>query len=334
MTSERSQISATIDFTADGKQFGHLLVPHSRTDSAWGTLLLPIACVGNGEGPTMLITGGNHGDEYEGPLAILKLMRRLQAQHVRGRLIAVPALNLPAMQADARVSPIDNGNMNRSFPGHPRGTITQRIAHYVAAELIAMADYVIDLHSGGHSLDFVPSAVMHELPDKDMMARTQAALRAFAAPVSLVLKELDPVGMLDTTAEEMGKLFISTELGGAATVTPRTMRVAERGLDNLLKHFAMIEGEPAPPDAPARMMNTPEGAFAMSTARGLYEPLVELGEEVAADQVVGRIHFVEEPAREAIDVRAQIAGMLYCRRVQGWTAPGDTLAVVARDLPA
>jgi N-alpha-acetyl-L-2,4-diaminobutyrate deacetylase len=178
MTSERSMIGTTVDYDADGKRFGHLMVPNSRNESAWGTLMLPIVCIRNGDGPTMLLTGGNHGDEYEGPLAILKLMRRIDPAQFRGRLIAMPALNLPAMRADARISPVDNGNMNRSFPGHPRGTITQRIAHYVWSELMPLADCVIDLHSGGHSLNFVPSAVMHELDDKDMMARTEAALRA------------------------------------------------------------------------------------------------------------------------------------------------------------
>ena len=129
MTSEPSFIAASVDYQRDGKQYGHLLVPHSRNESAWGTLMIPIVCIRGGDGPTMLLTGGNHGDEYEAPLAILKLARRLRAEDLRGRLIAMPALNLPAMRADQRLSPIDGANMNRAFPGHARGSITQRIAH-------------------------------------------------------------------------------------------------------------------------------------------------------------------------------------------------------------
>lgn len=333
MTDEPSRITATIDYGADGKQFGHLLVPHSRNESAWGTLLLPIVCIKNGQGPTMLLTAGNHGDEYEGPVSVLKLVQRLRAEDLQGRLIVMPALNLPAMRANARISPIDNGNMNRSFPGHARGTVTQRIAHYVWSVLMPLADVVVDLHSGGHSLNFVPSAVMHELPDADRMARTQAALEAFGAPVSLILEELDAVGMLDTAAEDMGKLFISTELGGGAMVTPETIAVTDRGLDNLLKHFEMVSGAPTPPERPTRMMTTPDNAFSMSMADGLYEPLVELGEEVRAGQPLGRVHFVEEPDRTPVEVAARIDGLLYCRRVQGYTRRGDTLAVLTQDLP-
>ena len=334
MSTEASFIGTSVDYERDGKQFGHLLVPHSRNESAWGTLMIPIVCIGNGDGPTMLLTGGNHGDEYEAPLSILKLVRRLEAEDLSGRLIAMPALNLPAMRADARISPIDGGNMNRAFPGHPRGTVTQRIAHYVYSELLPRADIVVDLHSGGHSLNFVPSAVMHELDDAGRMDRTLAALKAFGAPVGLVLRELDPVGMLDTAAEEMGKLFISTELGGAAMVTPETVRVTDRGLDNLLKHFGLLAGEPAAPEPPTRMMATPEGAFVAAGGNGLYEPLVELGEPVEAGQPIGRLHFVEEPEREPLIYHAGLSGLLYCRRVQGWCARGDCLAVVATDRPA
>jgi N-alpha-acetyl-L-2,4-diaminobutyrate deacetylase len=68
MTSERSMVGTTVDYAAEGKQYGHLLVPHSRNESAWGTLMLPIVCIKGGDGPTMLLTAGNHGDGYEGPM--------------------------------------------------------------------------------------------------------------------------------------------------------------------------------------------------------------------------------------------------------------------------
>ena len=68
-----SPISATVDFDATGVQHGHLVLPYSRDDAAYGAVMIPIAVVANGEGPTVLLTGGNHGDEYQGPLSLLKL---------------------------------------------------------------------------------------------------------------------------------------------------------------------------------------------------------------------------------------------------------------------
>ncbi|MDX1529607.1 MAG: succinylglutamate desuccinylase/aspartoacylase family protein, partial [Gammaproteobacteria bacterium] len=96
-TVEKSRISASVDYDKAGKQYGYLSIPHSRDDSAWGSLRMPIAVISNGDGPTVLFTGGNHGDEYEGPIAIMKLARELEAGAVEGRVILIPALNFPAV---------------------------------------------------------------------------------------------------------------------------------------------------------------------------------------------------------------------------------------------
>ena len=103
-------------------QHGFLRLPYSRDNSAWGSVMIPVAVIRNGDGPTALLTGGNHGDEYEGPLALFELARTLDPAEVRGTVIIVPALNYPAFRAGTRTSPIDGGNLNRSFPGRPDGT--------------------------------------------------------------------------------------------------------------------------------------------------------------------------------------------------------------------
>ena len=55
-----------------GRHLGHIVLPWSRDDSAWGSLRIPIAMFNHGTGPTVLITGGNHGDEFEGPIAVVE----------------------------------------------------------------------------------------------------------------------------------------------------------------------------------------------------------------------------------------------------------------------
>lgn len=125
-----SPIAPTVDYEATGVQHGHLRLPYSRDDSAWGSIMIPITVVRNNEGPTALLTGGNHGDEYEGPIALFELARSLRAEEVSGRIIIVPAMNYPAFRAGRRTSPLDGGNLNRSFPGRPDGTVTEKIADY------------------------------------------------------------------------------------------------------------------------------------------------------------------------------------------------------------
>jgi predicted deacylase len=121
--SGQSTIHAGIDYECYGKQVGNLFLPQSPHEDAWGAIAIPIAVLRNGSGPTVLITGGNHGDEYEGPIAIARLIRELDPGAVQGRLILLPQLNLPAL-AGRRISPVDGKNFNRPraarMPGTPQ----------------------------------------------------------------------------------------------------------------------------------------------------------------------------------------------------------------------
>ena len=126
-----TQIVSTVDFDRDGKQIGWLHVPHSVTRSAYGVLPIPVAVIRNGPGPQVLLTAGNHGDEYEGQVVLTRLIQEVQPEQIRGGLIIIPALNQPAVLAAARVSPLDAGNLNRVFPGDPGGGPTWKIADYV-----------------------------------------------------------------------------------------------------------------------------------------------------------------------------------------------------------
>jgi N-alpha-acetyl-L-2,4-diaminobutyrate deacetylase len=328
-----SRISTDVDFNRDGKQISNLVIPYSRNESAWGSLLMPISVIKNGDGPTVLITSGSHGDEYEGPIALSKLVRSLAPENLQGRLIVLPALNYPALQSGTRLSPIDGGNMNRVFPGNRTGTITPMIAHYVYTELLPLADVVVDLHSGGTSLEFIPSAIMHRLDDPALMEKTLEALKAFGAPVGLILEELDMEGMLDAAVEQQGKLFLSTELGGGATVSPRALKVAELGIQNLLHHFGLLQAATAIPMTPSRLMEVPDGSYyVMATEAGIYEPFHNLGSDIEKDKPVGQIHFIDTPARPPLPLIAKQSGTFFCRRVQGRVERGDCVAVIARDL--
>ena len=137
-------MTLTIPIDQPGKHFGHIRLPYSRDDSAWGHLMVPACVLNHGSGPTALVTGANHGDEYEGPTAIRRFLSTTDASAITGRIIAIPSLNHPAFQAGRRTSPLDGGNLNRAFPGDPSGTPTQKIAAFLNDHLIPVADLVLD----------------------------------------------------------------------------------------------------------------------------------------------------------------------------------------------
>ncbi len=323
-----SPIVASVDFDRDGVQHGVLRLPYSRDDSAWGSVMIPIAVVRNGDGPTALLTGGNHGDEYEGPIALFDLARTLSAEAVTGRVIIVPAMNYPAFRAGTRTSPIDRGNLNRSFPGRPDGTVTEKIADYFTRVLLPLADVVLDLHSGGRTLDFLPFAAAHILPDKAQEARCFAAVAAFGAPWSMRLLEIDAAGMYDTTAEAQGKVFVTTELGGGGTARAETVAIARRGVRNLLRHAGLLAGAVEP--AATRLLDMPSGdCFLFAEEGGLIEPCVDLGAPVRRGDPVARIHAIGRTGTPVVEHRAAIDGLLAARHFPGLVQAGDCVAVVA-----
>ncbi|MER8400245.1 N(2)-acetyl-L-2,4-diaminobutanoate deacetylase DoeB [Mesorhizobium sp. M1348] len=327
-----SPITPTIDFERDGTQHGFLRLPYSRDDSAWGSVMIPICVIRNGNGPSALLTGGNHGDEYEGPLALYDLARTLEPKDVSGTVIIVPAMNYPAFRAGTRTSPIDKGNLNRSFPGRPDGTVTEKIADYFQRELLPRTDIALDFHSGGKTLDFVPFCAAHIRPDKILEEKGFAAVEAFSAPWSMKMLEIDAVGMFDTAAEEMGKLFITTELGGGGTSRAETVRIARRGVLNVLRHSGIVAGAIAM--QPTRWLDMPSGdCFSFAEDDGMIETMIDLGEPVAENQVLARIHSIGRTGGAPQEIRAKMSGLLAARHFPGLVKAGDCAAVVAVLVP-
>jgi len=339
-----SPITPTVDLDADGVQHGFLKLPYSRDDSAWGAVMIPLTVVKRGEGPTVLLTGGNHGDEYEGPVALSKLAGSLREGDVSGRVIIVPFMNYPAFKAGTRTSPIDAGNLNRSFPGRPDGSVTEKIADYFQRHLLERADYVLDLHAGGRTLDFVPFAAIHVLPDAQQQARCERAMRAFGAPYSMRMLELDSVGLFDSAVEEAGKVFVSTELGGGGSSTAASVAIADRGVRGFLAHAGVIERVEQAPEArgtaarTTTLLDMPDGnCYTTSEHRGLLEMCRDLGEIVAEGDVLARVHDIDRTGAAPVEYRARRAGLLAARHFPGLVQTGDTVAVVAdiveRNLP-
>src|SRR5690606_26017363 len=125
-----TRVRMTVDPQAPGKHAGEILVPISTNDSAYGLVGIPVVTLHNGEGPSVLLTGAIHGDEYEGPVILRRLASELAPERIRGTIVILPYCNLPALRAGARVSPLDNLNLNRIFPGNAGGGPSEMLAHF------------------------------------------------------------------------------------------------------------------------------------------------------------------------------------------------------------
>lgn len=328
-----SLITSEVPFEQGGKHTGFLRVPHSVTTSAYGWLPIPICVLQNGSGPTLLISAGNHGDEYEGQVAVTKLIQTLETTDIQGRLILLPIANAPAAGAGTRTSPIDNGNLNRSFPGDPAGTPTQMIAHYIEEVLLPMCDYAVDLHSGGTSLQYPATLLRGPAHSPKEEAGLALLSDAFDLPYAWVFTGGGGTTSTARTAmgaaNRKGVINVMAELGGGGAIDTDILADTERGLLRILHALGMLPAYA--PDAPrgTRALNAQGSVFAYDS--GLLELHKDIGDPVTSGDTVAFIHDPANPWRAPIPVTSPYEGIVLAKRHLTQVQRGDAIVQIAKD---
>ncbi len=331
-------VTSTIDLNAPGKQIGRLRYPRISNNGGWAYDLVPIATIANGDGPTVLVSGGNHGNEYEGQIAALRLIDEIEADQVTGRIIVVPVISAEAAWANTRLWP-SGVNFNRSFPGRPDGPPHELLADYFTRVLFPMADVVIDMHSGGNAFWFLPCSHMHVVDDPVQRKAMLDGMLAWNSDFHFLYIDVNGAGLLPVEAENQGKTVITTELGGGGRVPAAVHQLAWSGLTNVLRHEGVLGGEVQtreslglPPAIiidgrdPTNYVNTDEAGF--------WENLLEAGDSVKAGDPVGRLWFPATPERKPRTFTAPLDGILTVIRATTPTLAGDSVFVLGQPISA
>jgi predicted deacylase len=331
MAAPESLISTSVDFEQDGTAHGVLKTPYSSDRSAYGYIATPIFVAKHGDGPTLLITGGNHGDEYEGPIAIMRLMHEGAFQHVNGRVIVIPALNYPAYRAGTRTSPIDRVNLNRAFPGKRDGTVTEMLAHYIETVLLPKVNYVLDIHSGGTSLNYLPTVITSPAVSPEDGRKKELLVRWFKAPRWLEMDLLADGRMIGAAAHRNGAIFMAGEFGGGATVSPDGVRLVVDGIKGVLAGLGITRGQ-VTGDAAVDHVEVKREHYVYATRAGIFDPAFLLGDVVKKGQLAGRIFDQEEPWKEPVSLQFESEGLVICVRTLAMVEAGDCVAHLARNV--
>jgi len=204
---------------------------------------IPLILVnGVADGPVLWIDGAIHGDEPEGPLAVLQLMERLDPAALRGAVVGVPVVNVGAFEASQRGNPSDlfTYDLNRIYPGRPDGHLTERIAHAHYTTLVEHADLEVSVHSGGahsylaYAQFFTPTPAGMELA------------KAMGPRWDLLLKSFSDRGSPQAAMKQHGKPAITVELGGLCDTFPGRFQAngsaLVEGFQNIMRHYKMIPG--------------------------------------------------------------------------------------------
>ncbi|MBZ9605555.1 succinylglutamate desuccinylase/aspartoacylase family protein [Phyllobacterium chamaecytisi] len=326
---KKTPVWTTINFDAPGMQTDFARVPYSSNTSAYGWIPVPMVCFNGGKGgATALLTAGTHGDEYEGQVALRRLVHELSRTELEGRVIILPALNQPAVKAGCRNSPLDGGNLNRLFPGSANEGPTAAIAHFVAQELFPLADLIIDLHSGGSSLDYLPMALAHpgrSGPEADAIRRL---LKCFGAPYSALTDGSGGGGgsTLYAAAERHGIAAITTELGGGPTLSEQGLSIAEDGLRRVLRDFGIASSLKCREAAPTQFVRfRNRNGTIYSPCDGLFESFVRPGQNVTSGQCAGFVHRIDDVSTQPTEIVFRSSGIVAFKRFPTLTATGDAL---------
>lgn len=311
----------------DGRGRSTILVDFGETS------LSLVVIRGFKRGPTILITGGVHGDEPEGPALVAELARTIDPASLNGRLILIPVVNPLGLAAHTRCCPLDGTDPNRSFPGRLDGGVTQRIAAAISQALLPHVDVVYDLHAGGIHDAILPSIIIHPREDRDQMRQSLEAMLAFDAPVALLAREYGSEEMFDGEVERQGKIFGCAEIGSFGAIGTSTLSIGRRGLRNLLMHLGSLDGLPdaTRPDRRLLVALDEDHILAMPDT-GYFVPSVDLGAEVSKGDIVGEIVDLSRPQHAPTQLHAQRDGLVFIRAAGGYMAAGRHVMTIVEEV--
>jgi predicted deacylase len=331
---------AEIDFGKPGKTHYQLAF---HLDSSWGYSLVPLTVINgarhdaSSDTQGIALFGGTHGNEYEGPVAIKRLCADLDPREMTGQVILIPQLSESACRTHRRSSPEDGVNMNRAFPGDPRGTISYRIADLVKTCIFPRVQVVVDIHAGGKEAVFPLCTSFHPLPDPAQQAETALVAKLFDTPFVFLYSRQMASGLLCDEAEGEGKIAVGGEFGNAEATSPRGVLHAYEGIKNVLRHYGILNGAVVRIDvdrrAPPRMVQASNlSDYIPAPCTGIWEPVVSPGADVREGDLIGRIHDFTNHASNALEIRAHRQGVVIALYFAARCEKGLTLYVIGEDV--
>jgi len=328
--------------TANGREVSQLGPLHASAGQAVSGYLevpalsdggarIPVSLVrGSSDGPVLVLVAGTHGYEYPGITALQRLRQSIDPGALRGTLILVHIANPPSFYGrTVYTSPADGKNLNRVYPGRPDGTLSERIAHMITTQVIAKADFLVDLHAGDANEALRPYVYMPVTGDARLDAATRGMALSFGLDHIVIdagrIAPPEATKFVDQTALARGIPAITTETGQLGQNDERSIALAEYGIQNLMHHLGMLDGAAEPNTGVVwlkdyQVINSP--------VTGVFRATVRDGYAVAEGGLLGELYDVF--GARIGDVRAPFAGIVNYVVGTPPAVEGQPLAMVSR----
>jgi predicted deacylase len=295
----------------------------------------PITVVrGQKKGPVLAVLAGEHGCEYCGIAAAVRLCREIKPEQISGTLLIVPVVSILSFEARSLfVTPLDMVNIYTTYPGDAEGSITYNIAKNIFEEVVLKSNYVIHMHGGDANEDLVPMAYFAVTGDKKVDRTSEMMARSF--PVDYVYPMIERrvapslksaprgtsyttsvVGTIYREASVRGIPGTMTEIGGGGKIEQELVNKQYAGVLNIMKSIGMLKGNPEKPPSAKKIRNA---VLVSARKGGFFQPFVEIGETVEKGQVIGEVAALNGKVAETL--KSPIDGVLICRMNYAATDP-------------
>ena len=281
-------------------------------------LSIPVAVVhGSRPGPRLWLSAAIHGDEVNGVEVIRQVLARLDPRTLGGAVIAVPIVNVFGFINESRYLP-DRRDLNRSFPGSHRGSLTARLARLFLDEIVENSTHGVDLHTaalGRTNLPQVRVDLSHP-PSREMAL-------AFGAPVAIHSRLRD--GSLREASRSMGRPVVLYEAGEPHRFNRSAIRFGVRGVLRVMSHLGMIE--PVPDEREEATVEAWGSRWVRARRSGMFRREVQLGDRVTPGDRLGTI--ADAFGDLNLAVRSTISGVVIGMALNPLVNRGDALVHIA-----
>lgn len=283
-------------------------------------ITMPVHVVhGRQEGPAIFVSAAIHGDELNGVEIVRRLLKRPGLKNLRGSLFAIPVVNVYGVIHSSRDLP-DGRDLNRSFPGSDRGSLTARLADLFMTEIVSRCSYGIDLHTGAGHRANLPQ-IRAKLDDEE----TAALARTFGVPVLIHADLRD--GSLREAAADCGVRMLLYEAGEALRFDEVSIRAGVNGIMNVLRALGMVTAK-SKRQAPPEPFIARSSTWVRSPQSGVLTSPATLGSRVKKNEVIGMI---SDPFSDLeSEVIAHAGGLVIGRSNIPLVHEGDALFHIAR----
>ena len=272
-------------------------------------------------GPTVFVSAAVHGDELNGIEIIRRLIKQKSLRLSSGTLIFIPMVNVYGVLNQSRYMP-DRRDLNRCFPGSPKGSLAGIVANKFLSEIVKHCQYGIDLHTSAIHRSNLPQ-IRANLNDEE----TRQLAEIFGVPVLLNASLRD--GSLRQAAVESGTKILLYEAGQALRFDELSIRAGIRGIQNVLAHLGMMQRKPR--KILKKSAVTPfianTSSWARANASGIVNNLKSLGDKVQKGDLLARIG---SPFGEVFEtVRAPRSGVIIGKQNIPLVQEGDAMFHIA-----